>query len=153
MASRNLPFGNNTRYSTREVPIEDMYNEPESSLEIEVVNPITHEDSRGKYTDFEIVCQTNIPSFKYKSSSVRRRYSDFEWFRDTLKSEVPSVNIPNLPGKVFTNRFSDQVIEARRAGLETFLQMYVAGHPLLQTGSKVLVAFIQDPNFSKNLYF
>ncbi|OMJ22948.1 Sorting nexin-3 [Smittium culicis] len=131
MSSRNLPFGNNTRYSTREVPIEDMYNEPESSLEIE----------------------TNIPSFKYKSSSVRRRYSDFEWFRDTLKSEVPSVNIPNLPGKVFTNRFSDQVIEARRAGLETFLQMYVAGHPLLQTGSKVLVAFIQDPNFSNNLYF
>lgn len=28
----------------------------------------------------------------------------------------------------------------------------VAGHPLLQTGSKVLAAFIQDPNFSRDTY-
>lgn len=28
----------------------------------------------------------------------------------------------------------------------------VAGHPLLQTGSKVLAAFIQDPNFSRDNY-
>ena len=34
------------------------------------------------------------------------------------------VNIPALPGKVFTNRFADDVIENRRAGLERFLQMY-----------------------------
>ncbi|PVU99979.1 hypothetical protein BB559_000237 [Furculomyces boomerangus] len=151
MAQRNLPFGHNTRYSFREIPAEDLYNEPENSLEIEVVNPRTHEDNRNKYTDFEIICRTNIPSFKFKNSSVRRRYSEFEWFRETLKNEVPGVNIPQLPGKVFTNRFSEEVIEARREGLETFLQI-VAGHPLLQTGSKVLVAFIQDPNFSRNLY-
>lgn len=54
------------------------------------------------------------------------------------------MTIPSLPGKVFTNRFSDDVIEHRREGLERFLQI-VAGHPLLQTGSKVLAAFIQDP--------
>lgn len=41
------------------------------------------------------------------------------------------MNIPPLPGKVFTNRFSDEVIEARREGLERFLTI-VAGHPLLQ---------------------
>jgi sorting nexin-3/12 len=41
------------------------------------------------------------------------------------------VNIPPLPGKVFTNRFSDEVIETRREGLERFLSI-VAGHPLLQ---------------------
>jgi PX domain len=41
------------------------------------------------------------------------------------------VNIPTLPGKVFTNRFSDEVIESRREGLERFLSI-VAGHPLLQ---------------------
>ena len=43
------------------------------------------------------------------------------------------MNIPPLPGKVFTNRFSDEVIEARREGLERFLSI-VAGHPLLQVG-------------------
>ena len=62
---------------------------------------------------------------------MRRRYSDFEAFRDILEHESTRVNIPPLPGKVFTNRFSDEVIEARREGLERFLTV-VAGHPLLQ---------------------
>jgi sorting nexin-3/12 len=103
------------------------------------------------YTDYEIVCkvrrlcdkerdkeltpafspQTNIPAFKLRHSLVRRRYSDFEAFRDILERESTRVNIPPLPGKVFTNRFSDEVIESRREGLERFLSI-VAGHPLLQ---------------------
>lgn len=94
------------------------------------------------YTSYEIVCRTNIPAFKLKHSIVRRRYSDFEYFRDILERESTRVTIPPLPGKVFTNRFSDDVIEHRREGLQRFLQI-VAGHPLLQTGSKVLASFIQ----------
>jgi len=94
------------------------------------------------YTDYEIVCRTNIPAFKLKHSSVRRRYSDFEYFRDILERESARVTIPPLPGKVFTNRFSDDVIEHRRDGLQRFLQI-VVGHPLLQTGSKVLASFVQ----------
>ena len=107
---------------------------------------------RKMYTDYEIVCkvrlvltcsldqslkicatcsQTNIPAFKLRHSMVRRRYSDFEAFRDILERESTRVNIPPLPGKVFTNRFSDEVIEARREGLERFLTI-VAGHPLLR---------------------
>lgn len=73
---------------------------------------------------------------------MRRRYSDFEAFRDILERESTRVNIPPLPGKVFTNRFTDDVIEQRREGLQRFLEI-VAGHPLLQTGSKVLCAFLQ----------
>lgn len=97
---------------------------------------------RSMYTDYEIVCRTNIPAFKLRASTVRRRYSDFEYFRDILERESARVTIPPLPGKVFTNRFSDDVIEGRRAGLEKFLKI-VVGHPLLQTGSKVLAAFVQ----------
>jgi hypothetical protein len=89
---------------------------------------------RKMYTDYEIVCKTNIPAFKLRHSVVRRRYSDFEAFRDILERESTRVNIPPLPGKVFTNRFSDEVIEARREGLERFLTV-VAGHPLLQVFS------------------
>ena len=73
---------------------------------------------------------------------MRRRYSDFEYFRDILERESARVTIPPLPGKVFTNRFSDDVIEHRREGLQRFLQI-VVGHPLLQTGSKVLAGFVQ----------
>ena len=82
--------------------------------------------------------QTNIPAFKLRHSLVRRRYSDFEAFRDILEHESTRVNIPPLPGKVFTNRFSDEVIESRREGLERFLSI-VAGHPLLQVRFRVLI--------------
>ena len=111
------------------------------------------------FTDYEIICKvrlssfstlslhsltyfkkTNIPAFKLRHSSVRRRYSDFEAFRDILERESTRVNIPPLPGKVFTNRFSDEVIEARREGLERFLSI-VAGHPLLQVRIPFLCFF------------
>ena len=135
-----------------------MYSVPESFLEIEVKDPQTHGTycflsprmrllelilwgtfapagfGRKMYTDYEIVCKTNIPAFRVRHSVVRRRYSDFEAFRDILERESTRVNIPPLPGKVFTNRFSDEVIEARREGLERFLTV-VAGHPLLQVFS------------------
>lgn len=128
---------------------DEIYGVPENFLEIEVRNPQTHGVAGKMYTDYEIVCRTNIPAFKLKHSSVRRRYSDFEYFRDVMDRESTRVNIPPLPGKVFTHRFSDEVIERRRQGLERFLQI-VAGHPLLQTGSKVLCAFIQDPQWDRH---
>ncbi|GAO18806.1 hypothetical protein UVI_02015030 [Ustilaginoidea virens] len=117
----------------------------------DIRNPRTHGIGRSMYTDYEILCRTNIPAFKLRQSSVRRRYSDFEYFRDILERESARVTIPPLPGKVFTNRFSDDVIEGRRAGLEKFLKI-VVGHPLLQTGSKVLAAFVQDPNWDRNAW-
>ncbi|MCJ1421806.1 Sorting nexin-3 [Xylographa parallela] len=156
----------------RQQSFEEIYGPPENFLEIEVrsglssshlapimltsslpspqvKNPQTHGTSRSMYTDYEIVCRTNIPAFKLKHSTVRRRYSDFEYFRDILERESARVTIPPLPGKVFTNRFSDDVIEHRREGLQRFLQI-VVGHPLLQTGSKVLASFVQDPNWDRN---
>ncbi|KAL9640864.1 MAG: hypothetical protein Q9164_000022 [Protoblastenia rupestris] len=126
----------------RQQSFEEIYGPPENFLEIEVRNPQTHGTSRSMYTDYEIICRTNIPAFKLKHSTVRRRYSDFEYFRDILERESARVTIPPLPGKVFTNRFSDDVIEHRREGLQRFLQI-VVGHPLLQTGSKVLASFVQ----------
>ena len=144
------PFARVDSLSTpRRETVEDMYGVPENFLEVEVRSPLTHGVGRKMYTDYEIVTRTNIPAFKLRYSSVRRRYSDFEYFRDILERESTRVNIPPLPGKVFTNRFTDEVIEARREGLERFLQV-VAGHPLLQTGSKVMAAFLQDSGWSKD---
>ncbi|KAL8291114.1 hypothetical protein RB601_004132 [Gaeumannomyces tritici] len=135
----------------RSQSFDEIYGPPENFLEIEVRSPRTHGIGRHMYTDYEIVCRTNIPAFKLRQSAVRRRYSDFEYFRDILERESARVTIPPLPGKVFTNRFSDDVIEGRRAGLEKFLRI-VVGHPLLQTGSKVLAAFVQDPNWDRNAW-
>ncbi|KAI5812108.1 Phox homologous domain-containing protein [Pyronema omphalodes] len=134
--------------STRPQSCEERYAPPENLLEVEVKNPQTHGFGSKMYTDYEVVCRTNIPAFKLKHSVVRRRYSDFEHFRDILERESSRVTIPPLPGKVLMNRFSDQVIEERQKGLQRFLQI-VVGHPLLQTGSKVLASFVQDPNWDR----
>ncbi|PRT55739.1 Sorting nexin-3 [Wickerhamiella sorbophila] len=129
---------------------ENIYGEPESFLEIEVVNPQTHGTARSMYTDYEVICRTNIPTFRHQTSSVRRRYSDFEAFKELLEMEQVKALLPPLPGKVFSNRFSDEVIEKRRVGLERFLQA-VAGHPLVQTSApRALIAFVQDPNWDKS---
>ncbi|KAJ2558511.1 Sorting nexin-3 [Coemansia sp. RSA 1933] len=152
MVGRNSKaFSAATRLDTKEQSPDDVYGTPENFLEVEVRNAKTYGTGRNMYTTYEIVCRTNIPIFKLRLSTVRRRYSEFEWLRDMLERETSRVTIPPLPGKVFTNRFADDVIEARREGLERFIQI-VAGHPLLQTGSKVLVPFIQDPNFDKDMY-
>lgn len=158
---------------SRQQSFDEIYGPPENFLEIEVnlpitkpqistaayhnlqvKNPITVGEGRSMHTTYEIECRTNIPAFKLRISTVRRRYSDFESFRDILERESARVTIPPLPGKVFTNRFSDDVIEHRREGLEKFMQI-VVGHPLLQTGSKVLAAFVQGECIlsSHNLIF
>ena len=111
----------------------------------QVTDPQTHQPSaspNSRYTTYLIRLSTNIPAFKLRRSEVRRRYSDFEVFRDLLERESARVSIPPLPGKVYLNRFDDGVIEERRAGLERFLKI-VVGHPLLQTGSRVLGGFVQ----------
>lgn len=151
------PFARVDSLASRREQPEDMYGVPENFLEVEVRNPMTHGYGRKMYTDYEIVTrvsrivassesrvqrpelttassslrQTNIPAFRFRYSTVRRRYSDFEYFRDILERETTRVNIPALPGKVFTNRFTDEVIESRREGLERFITG-VASHPLLQ---------------------
>lgn len=135
----------------------EIYAEPENFLEVEVTNPKTHipngSDSRGMFTDYEIICRTNLPSFNKRISRVRRRYSDFEFFRKCIMKELslynnhPRVVIPHLPGKILlSNRFNDDVIEERRQGLNKWVQA-VVGHPLLQSGSKTLVRFIEEDKF------
>ncbi|EDK42415.1 sorting nexin GRD19 [Lodderomyces elongisporus NRRL YB-4239] len=124
---------------------QDIYSEPENFLEVEVTNAQTHGYGSNMYTDYEIICRTNIPAFKKRLSRIRRRYSDFVAFRKVLEQETNRVVIPQLPGKILlnSNKFNELNIEKRRQGLERFL-IVVSGHPLLQTGSKSLIEFIQN---------
>lgn len=79
--------------------------------------------------DKDEIFQTNLPVFKHKESSVRRRYSDFEWLRTELERDSKII-VPPLPGKAFKRQlpfrnddgiFEEGFIEDRRKGLEVFL--------------------------------
>ena len=95
--------------------LDDAYAAPANFLEIDVINPITHGVAGKRYTDYEVrlkvsqtythtsylptylhtylpiyyilYLQTNLPVFRVKESSVRRRYSDFEWLRNELERD------------------------------------------------------------------
>uniref|UniRef100_A0A915JEH0 Sorting nexin-3 n=1 Tax=Romanomermis culicivorax TaxID=13658 RepID=A0A915JEH0_ROMCU len=73
--------------------------------------------------------KTNLPVFKLKESSVRRRYSDFEWLRNELERDSKIV-VPSLPGKALKRQlpfrsddgiFEEAFIEARQKNLEQFV--------------------------------
>ncbi|XP_058470050.1 sorting nexin-3 [Solea solea] len=134
----------------------DAYGPPSNFLEIDVSDPQTVGVGRAKFTTYEIRLKTNLPIFKQKESSVRRRYSDFEWLRAELERESKVV-VPPLPGKAFIRQlpfrgddgiFEDGFIEERRQGLEQFLNK-VAGHPLAQN-ERCLHMFLQDESLDKN---
>merc|ERR1712107_427319 len=93
-----------------------------------------------RYTDYELRLKTNLPVFRVKESSVRRRYSDFEWLKNELERDSKIV-VPPLPSKALKRQmpfraddgiYEEGFIEDRRSALEAFINK-IAGHPLART--------------------
>ncbi|CRK95394.1 CLUMA_CG008683, isoform A [Clunio marinus] len=153
----NLENQSICRLATKKQSLDDMYSVPANFLEIDVINPqTTIIAGKKKFTDYEIRMRTNLPVFKIKESSVRRRYSDFEWLRNELERDSKIV-VPPLPSKAWKRQmpfrndegiFEEQFIEDRRKGLETFVNK-IAGHPLAQN-ERCLHMFLQEPTIDKN---
>ncbi|XP_060072078.1 sorting nexin-12-like [Ylistrum balloti] len=144
------------RITTKKQTLEDAYSPPANFLEIDILDPQTHGVEKKRYTDYEVRMRTNLPVFKVKESSVRRRYSDFEWLRNELERDSKIV-VPPMPGKAWKRQlpfrgddgiFEDEFIEDRRKGLEQFVNK-VAGHPLAQN-ERCLHMFLQEPVIDKN---
>ncbi|CAF1398306.1 unnamed protein product [Adineta steineri] len=148
------------RLPTRPISLEDRYDPPANFLEIEVLNPETHGFAGKRYTDYEVRMKTNLPVFRLKECTVRRRYSDFEWLRKELERDSKIV-VPPLPSKAWKRQmptffrrddgiFEDDFIEDRRKGLEQFINK-VAGHPLAQN-ERSLHVFLQEPAIDHDKY-
>jgi len=150
------PTNATARIQSKKQTLDDAYAPPANFLEIDVVNPQTHGIGKKRYTDYEVRMRTNLPVFKVKESSVRRRYSDFDWLKGELERDSKIV-VPPLPGKAWGRQlpfrndegiYDDEFIEDRRKGLEQFVNK-VAGHPLAQN-ERCLHMFLQEPVIDKN---
>lgn len=144
------------RLQAKRQTLDDAYAAPANFLEIDVCNPITHGVGSKRFTDYEVRMRTNLPVFRLKESSVRRRFSDFEWLRSELERDSKIV-VPPLPSKALSRQmpfrsddgiFEEDFVEDRRKGLEIFVNK-VAGHPLAQN-EKCLHMFLQDPVIDRN---
>lgn len=145
-----------SRLEVKPQNLNDAYAVPANFLEIDITNAQTHGVGKNRYTDYEVRMKTNLPVFKSKESSVRRRYRDFEWLRNELERDSKIV-VPPLPGKALKKQlpfrgddgiFEDEFIESRRQGLEAFINK-VAGHPLAQN-ERCLHIFLQEAIIDKN---
>ncbi|XP_065559911.1 sorting nexin-12-like [Artemia franciscana] len=146
------------RLTTKRQTLDDAYAEPSNFLEIDLSNPVTHPATAGKkkFTDYEVRTKTNLPIFKVREASVRRRYSDFEWLRNELERDSKII-VPPLPGKAIKRLlpfrsdegiYEEDFIEERRKNLEVFINK-VAGHPLAQN-ERCLHMFLFEPVIDKN---
>ena len=141
--------------STKQM-LDDVNAAPANFLQIEVINPITHQIGTERFTDYEVRVKTNLPVFRTKVSSVLRRYSDFEWLKHELERDSKMV-VPSLPSQAITRQlpfrsddgiYEEGFIEDRRSGLEAFINK-VAAHPLAQN-ERCLHMFLQELDIDRN---
>jgi sorting nexin-1/2 len=79
-------------------------------------------------------------------SSIRRRYSDFQWLFSRLHAEKPGAIVPIIPHTLAvqkSKRFSEELVEERRGHLERFLRR-VQVHPELEGAPSLSSFFSPD---------
>ncbi|CAG6015600.1 unnamed protein product [Menidia menidia] len=94
--------------------------------------------------DYEVCLHTNSVYFTKKTSSVRRRYSEFVWLRQKLQEHsLLMVQLPELPPKnPFFSLNNAQQITERMKGLQKFLEKILQS-PFLMSDS-CLHLFLQS---------
>jgi sorting nexin-9/18/33 len=65
------------------------------------------------------------------STTVERRFNQFQWLHTRLVVKFPSLVLAQLPEKQFTGRFHADFIEKRRRALERFINR-LARHPVVR---------------------
>ncbi|XP_056876538.1 sorting nexin-10A [Takifugu flavidus] len=109
-----------------------------------VGNPrLIKKDHWRSYVDYEISLHTNSMCFRKKTSTVRRRYKEFVWLRNSLEKNALIIEIPKLPpwNPFFSLRNMGCVLQ-RMEGMQEFLEN-VLHTPLLLSDSR-LHLFLQS---------
>jgi len=65
-----------------------------------------------------------------RENEVTRRYSDFDWLCERLKSVYPSFVVPQIPEKTLSGNFEESLMAFRARELMRFLQRVLA-HPVM----------------------
>ncbi|XP_028317373.1 sorting nexin-10A [Gouania willdenowi] len=115
-----------------------------------VQDPRLHkEDMWHTYVDYEICLHTNSMCFRKKSSSVRRRYSEFVWLRQCLERNALIMELPKLPPwNPFFNLSNAHHVVQRMKGLKEFLEN-VLHTPLLLSDSRLHLFLQSELNTKK----
>lgn len=98
--------------------------------------------------------QSTLPSFQSRTTSVRRRFTDFAFLYKQLMRDHPAVAVPPIPDKqrmeyVRGDRFGPDFTSRRAHSLQRFLAR-LALHPVLRR-SPILHAFLESPDWNATM--
>uniref|UniRef100_A0A3Q3VWJ8 PX domain-containing protein n=1 Tax=Mola mola TaxID=94237 RepID=A0A3Q3VWJ8_MOLML len=110
---------------------------------------LVREDHWHTHVDYEICLHTNSMCFRKKTSTVRRRYSEFVWLRHSLEQNALIIELPKLPpwNPFFSLRNTEQVLQ-RMKGMQEFLEI-VLHAPLLLSDSRLHLFLQSDLSTAK----
>lgn len=92
----------------------------------------------GMFTNDYIAYLVRTKPFDY---TVRRRFNDFVWLRNTLTKMYPGFYIPPLPEKGVKRSFEEEYVNDRMKNLQIFLDQ-VSEHPEIKA-SIYLLSFLK----------
>lgn len=114
-------------FSEMSGPFRGVDNVPKWNVQsIQVTDPRQQGEGISAFTSYT-VCTVTTSDEKH---NVSRRFRDFLWVHTRLRTEYPGCVIPPLPDKNYLTRFDKKNIQARRRGMEQFLNR-VAKHQIL----------------------
>lgn len=118
---------------------------------IKVGDPHKVGDGMTGHIVYTVRTVTDAANFKAAQFSSLRRYSDFRWLHAALVHSNPGVIIPPVPEKVrgLISRFSPDLVEARRHGLEVCVNK-ISNHPLLSKDED-LQLFLESEDFARDV--
>lgn len=118
---------------------------------IRVGDPHKVGDAMTGHIVYTVRTQTRTPGFKAETFSALRRYNDFRWLHAALVHNNPGIIIPPVPEKVrgLISRFSPDLVEARRHGLEICVNK-ITNHPVLAKDED-LKLFLESEDFSRDV--
>ena len=109
------------------------YGSPLSLFEITVTDPVKQGEGVSAHISYRVTTSTKASGYRSERSEVIRRFRDFTWLQQRLRSENRGVIVPALPERNVVEKYKLNVdfIESRRAALQVFINR-VAAHPILK---------------------
>ena len=132
MALMGVRFNRNLRFHA---------SESHRQCDVAIDEPRTEGFGPKKHTTYRVRSRVNTAPAPHDAwVEVRKRFSEFVALREALLAFLPGLELPPLPERHVSHRFTPAVVELRRATLEAFLQG-VADHGVAATSDE-LASFV-----------
>lgn len=98
-----------------------------------MVDPVRQGEGVGAYVSYKVISTVEMEGYRPGQHEVIRRFRDFTWLKNRLRSQYRGAIVPALPERSVVEKYKmgADFIEQRRAALAVFLAR-VAAHPVLR---------------------